>query len=575
MDDQNNSDNKRKAIARTHPAISIQSDSTNVKFNKNGGAYTRGSPISVDRKARVAQLYLDTVENEGKCTSRHLAGLAGVSNGYAAKVITEVKQKGFITDPKDIIKAGYKKQTTGVGSRTRRRQEAEHQQNSKTQEQPQKLSSKSAQKRQQKLNQGATMSSTKRSRPDAEDPTKTDELQLGWSDKQRRILTANGKAAEYYTAERGFPFSENELPHYWLSRGDKALWETFSKWKQESHKGPSSSVSGHQTPQVVGAWKRPLFYGGWEHSSNETEHVFNVQTNTLFVDLRLPVTRLTKARAAAVSSPLEKLTTGHELRVFARQHCFAGFSYTQSADAAVGVSKTTSSGFDQVCARHHWIDWNYVGAPRNRPNKWWIELQPNSNSKTECETQEMPQQWKEWAFATDECGQQYYCERWERLSSLNASSSPLHQRAVLALHSPGGIIVVAHNHFNFCLGQSVGDHLPSTDKTSLTEIVDDFVAQGEFDKARQWLGRIRGGHGTVSSGWEIDAAIEFWMEGQPFWSRETVELKCSRHQKEEKSWWESCTVTWNEQQWQLFECNLESFEQLQEFFDLSFSPTVE
>ena len=41
---------------------------------------------------------------------------------------------------------------------------------------------------------------------------------LDWSDKQKRILTAHGKADDYYTTERGFPFTEDELPHHHLQK---------------------------------------------------------------------------------------------------------------------------------------------------------------------------------------------------------------------------------------------------------------------------------------------------------------------------------------------------------------------
>ena len=39
---------------------------------------------------------------------------------------------------------------------------------------------------------------------------------LDWTAKQGRILTANGRANEYYCQERGFPYQEEELPHYYL-----------------------------------------------------------------------------------------------------------------------------------------------------------------------------------------------------------------------------------------------------------------------------------------------------------------------------------------------------------------------
>lgn len=40
-----------------------------------------------------------------------------------------------------------------------------------------------------------------------------------------------------------------------------------------------------------------------------------------------------------------------------------------------------------VATRHHAIDWNYVGKPRPRPNKWRVEMGPGGDI------------WKEWGFA--------------------------------------------------------------------------------------------------------------------------------------------------------------------------------
>mmetsp|Transcript_3811 Transcript_3811/g.4969 ORF Transcript_3811/g.4969 Transcript_3811/m.4969 type:complete len:106 (+) Transcript_3811:124-441(+) len=51
---------------------------------------------------------------------------------------------------------------------------------------------------------------------------------LGWTAKQGRILTDEGKATEHYCSERGFPFASNELPHYHLERGDSH--QVFRRW---------------------------------------------------------------------------------------------------------------------------------------------------------------------------------------------------------------------------------------------------------------------------------------------------------------------------------------------------------
>ena len=86
---------------------------------------------------------------------------------------------------------------------------------------------------------------------------------LDWTAKQGRILTAEGKATEYYCAERGFPFTSRELPHYHLERGDSH--QVFRHWAEEAAAAASSHADQQeeQNSPIVGAWSRPLFTGKW------------------------------------------------------------------------------------------------------------------------------------------------------------------------------------------------------------------------------------------------------------------------------------------------------------------------
>jgi len=425
---------------------------------------------------------------------------------------------------------------------------------------------------------------------------------LGWSAQQGRILTANGKAAEYYDKDRGFAFEKQELPHYYLINhydddkkeddDDNSLWQIWKTWRNNAVQNNNSSTSSDAPPLVIGAWRRPLFYGGWEHSSDATEHVFNVQTANLFVDLRLPTGRqqYIPQQLANGCQSLDDLP-GPALRLYARQHCFAGYSKVQPAakewDKIVHLRNTngkgsntsmTTTSFDQVCARHHVLDWNFVGTPRNRPNKWWIQVKKDGGNGTSSNV------WKEWAYATDECGQHYYCERWERLpSSSEDDDSPTKiettsvtiDRVVLALyhHNPTngetGIIVVAHDHFNYCRGKSTFKN-ETAPFSSLAEIVDDCVARGDLTTARKWLGRLQGGHGRVQAGWKIDAAVEFWKQGTPLWVREDVKFAAntdSGGDDKDSLWFESCTLKWKTETWHVFDCNLASAAQLEQFLE--------
>jgi hypothetical protein len=102
---------------------------------------------------------------------------------------------------------------------------------------------------------------------------------LEWTAKQGYMLTGGGRAEEYFISERGFPYVERDLPHYHLGR--KETHSIFSKWCKL--KDPCSLIAG--------VWDRPLFTGGWKHSTNEDETVFNIQTHNLFIDMRIPKTR--------------------------------------------------------------------------------------------------------------------------------------------------------------------------------------------------------------------------------------------------------------------------------------------
>ena len=190
---------------------------------------------------------------------------------------------------------------------------------------------------------------------------------LDWTSKQGRILTAEGKAELYYTSKRGYPFEETELPHHHLLQ--KTTQDLFWKWSSSQSSIP-----------ICGAWKRPLFVGEWEHSTEHDELVYNIQTNTLFIDLRIPTTK----------KSISKNMSDMDLRLYARQHAFAGFTYYDEKRS--------------ICTRHHCIDWNFVGKPRNRPNKWYVQMKTKNV-------------WKELSYARDDNEQHYYWERWERLKS--------------------------------------------------------------------------------------------------------------------------------------------------------------
>jgi hypothetical protein len=243
---------------------------------------------------------------------------------------------------------------------------------------------------------------------------------LGWSAKQGRILTDSGNAMRYYSRENGYPFLPEELPHHHMERGDTHL--AFHGWAEElrcsegpgartAERPPSVLASSNAattrmllSSPIVGAWGRTIFAGRWEHTSNKDEITYNVQTGTLFVDLRIPLSkpigRWEKLERVVINDRRQALESlsDQELRLYARQHVFGGFTLLAMESKRPGRP---------VATRHHCVDWNHIpGKPRPRPNKWYIE----------CENTAAPtNRWKEWSYSTDENGQCYYYEIWERM----------------------------------------------------------------------------------------------------------------------------------------------------------------
>lgn len=155
---------------------------------------------------------------------------------------------------------------------------------------------------------------------------------LDWTPKQGRILTGGGVAEKLYKPERGFPFDATQLPHFHLMQGSTR--EAFHEWR----------ASGKVAPLVCGVWNRPLFLGGMEHSSDAEELVFNTQTPSMFIDLRIPVLRPNLAELGHISL---KSLSDNELRLFARQHCFCGYSLLEESESG-GLPAP-------VVTRHHII----------------------------------------------------------------------------------------------------------------------------------------------------------------------------------------------------------------------------
>jgi hypothetical protein len=331
---------------------------------------------------------------------------------------------------------------------------------------------------------------------------------LNWSAQQGDILTGGGRLEQLYNAPN-FIWTGDELPHYHKMRGD--THEVFMKLKTE---GKTSTL-------VVGAWSRPLFVGGWQHTGDHTETVFNVQTPSLFIDLRIPLLPGTDLAKKGSISQL----SDDELRLLARRHCFAGYSLLNAGPWSVENPP--------VCVRHHCIDWNFTGKMRPRPNKWRIEMHQQGKV------------WKEFGWAKDEYGQHVYMERWQRLPN---ASGPFLALRKAKKHQRDGVLVVVGQHFNFCEDRITKmpcdpDHV---NYPGLQALVDDMIAKGKRQTAIDYLS-LQGCHGLVSSAggaapWTIDAALHPWLVGSQLIQPEDIQVDSSGRK-----------VMWKGEEWDVVE----------------------
>lgn len=313
---------------------------------------------------------------------------------------------------------------------------------------------------------------------------------LGWTWKQGRILTCNGQATTFYTRERGFPFETDELPHHHLLGNNTDV--LFADWARQDVKVKNP---------ICGVYSRPIFVGGFEHSTDHDELVYNVQTHSLFIDLRIPRLGMTLFENV---KDLESMCN-EDIKLYARRHVFAGYTRLEQGD---------DDDERPICTRHHCMDWNFVGVPRPRPNKWYVEMSPCGNI------------WKELAYAKDNFHQHYYWERWERLNR-DGNGKGL----VLALRRDrtgdnkerDGVIVVVGDHFNYMYGRMLMGNELTYGQSSLVDLVDAAIDAGDRATAESYLS-IDAGHGRISMGWKIDCAIQPWKKDTRLFNVASIDI---------------------------------------------------
>ena len=342
---------------------------------------------------------------------------------------------------------------------------------------------------------------------------------LDWSNKQSRILTADGNANRYYNC-----FSEKECPHAYY---DETSIDAIICQQVFPHK---------QRLQCCGAWERSLFVGEWEHTEARDERTFNLQSNSFFIDLRIPYSQVLPAEGITSLRQLSK----RQIRLYARRHVFGGITIKDA-------TKT-----EEVCTRFHIMDWNFAGIPRPRPNKWHVKFHPLSDSI-----------WREYSFVTNpETQQHYYMEQWERLPK----SSP---NVLLVMTCDSGIFIRIDHHFNYLLWDfDVTKKYQTQAKTkSIIQWIDaccDSNNDDDFQKVVEYLSSIDAAHGTVDRNtgeWKIDAAIQYWKEGTYIEPIQNISGNS----------FDNLSIQWNNNMWTLRECSISSFEEFKTFIQMASS----
>ena len=377
---------------------------------------------------------------------------------------------------------------------------------------------------------------------------KRNDALLDWSSTQGGILTGYGALQKHSTL--GIDYEESDLPHYHLR--ERSSRKQFQAWL----------CGGRRSFEIVGCWNRPIFAGGWRESSMMDTEAFNLQTPSIFIDLRIPVDRpgaYLKSRQS-----LSKCST-YDLKLLARQHCFAGYSLPVP-DAAGGPLHFV---------RHHVIDWNYHPAfPRDRPNRWFI-THDAEEQKQKLGAAAVASTFKEFSFVRDENNLPVYYERWARcrgdsggkkyLAMRRVSGCPIKAKELGLTIKPDALFVIVGNHFALAVDRpQEAQLLPGEFGPGGPAHVDYALNHGERGEALDYLS-LEGSYGELwsSSGkenqrvfsptWNIERSTHPWREGSSlFVTGEEVLMQWSRDTLSK--------ILWQGDFWDVLECSFTSSE---------------
>lgn len=324
-----------------------------------------------------------------------------------------------------------------------------------------------------------------------------DESLQSWQQNQGYIVTGGGQVVLF--SESGKDFSDSDLPHYLLHHNQSH--ETFRAWLKANRRSSS----------VIGCWSRPIFAGGWRESSFHDTSAYNLQTPSLFIDMRFP-TKQPSTRIQSLGSLCACSIA--DLRVLAQQHCFAGYSLpdTPRQNGPIQLNSDKHPTF----TRHHIIDWNlHPLFPRKRPNCWWVEVSD--------ETNDGDGSFKEHSSVRNPAtGLPVYFERWARIPPF-----PKQKTKYFAARKLGGrdaVIIIVGDHFALAIDRPAVDmslldpvHVKKHCGGGGAMFVDYLLCHSPLETsqamtaARDYLD-LEGSYGLVQPAWIIQQSTHPWLE---------------------------------------------------------------
>jgi hypothetical protein len=330
---------------------------------------------------------------------------------------------------------------------------------------------------------------------------------LSWSDIQSDILTGANSLQQLSKPEKDFKLEDS--PYYYKQA--KTCTEAFSNWIK----------NGNRSDIITGAWNRAFFIGGWNESGNWDTFVYNLQTPSLFVDIRIPISR----PDFSSRSGFDQLSLD-ELRALSRQGCTAGSSII--------------SGQPPIVTKHHAVDWNYhpdFSTPH--PNRWRLDVHPEGNT------------FKEISLVNDSFGQAICLQRWERLDQSDGPFLAL-KKLINPASPTEGILCVTGNHFAFAMDRAEPLPLfPNSESGGCSALVDDAWIRGDRKSIVQMLS-LSGCYGNLATvnhaPWTIVKSTIPWLENTPLITQGQIKLVIDAHNN-------PVSLIWKSETWEIFECS--------------------